>query len=253
MIWWIKQAKRANSERYSIALLNEEVSWLLNIFWEFEDNQLIVKFDITHQNEIFPLKMVYPVAFPETPPIILTIDKKRISGHQYGNGGELCLEYRPDNWHSDITGSMMILSAYKLISGERSLDGEKIEIPDGHNTTIGQEFRSSSNRYLVTPENIDFFYKLEPNRPYNAKVRWTLLQNKCTAIMETIENDGENIWSSKSAHSLNSFTSKGLIIYDAKGLFSREQQKKTKFAWHLQNWDSPTTSTIFYQKVIVSI
>lgn len=105
-MWWIKQAGRANAERSAIAKLDEEAAWLSVVSWPLEGNQFSVEFDITHKDELFSLKMIYPVSFPETPPSVMTRDQIRISGHQYGPGGELCLEYRPDNWEPSIGGAV---------------------------------------------------------------------------------------------------------------------------------------------------
>jgi len=224
MIWWIAQAQRANSELSMIAVLNEESAWLSRVLWRFEDKQLIVEFDITHKNELFLLKMIYPVAFPETPPLVLTRDKKRISGHQYAYGGELCLEYRPDNWNPNIDGSLIILSAYKLISGERPVDNKQMEIRDGHDITLGQEFRSVDFRYLVTLEIIEVFKSLNQNKPYTIKTRCSILQNKCTVIVEDIEDGSEEIFSSGSVHTCNSWNRDGLIIHDHEELFNKKPQ-----------------------------
>ena len=46
--------------------------------------------------DTFQLDLRYPQLFPETPPSVIPRDGRRISGHQYGRGGELCLEFRPD-------------------------------------------------------------------------------------------------------------------------------------------------------------
>jgi hypothetical protein len=76
----------------------------------------------------------------------------RWSSHQYGPGGELCLEYGPDNWHSDLTGADMVSSAHRLLQGERSSPLEETTVPSRHKTTLGQDLRGSFTRLLVTRE-----------------------------------------------------------------------------------------------------
>ena len=63
---------------------------------------------------------VYPSYYPDTPPSVYVRDGQQISSHQYGPDGELCLEWRADNWDPRVTGAMMIESAYRLITGESS-------------------------------------------------------------------------------------------------------------------------------------
>jgi hypothetical protein len=76
---------------------------------------------------------------------------ERWSSHQYGAGGELCLELGPDNWHQDLTGANMIESARRLLEGEASSPDQHGIVPSRHATTLGQDLRSRRLRLLVTP------------------------------------------------------------------------------------------------------
>jgi sulfur-carrier protein adenylyltransferase/sulfurtransferase len=71
-----------------------------------------------------------------------------VSGHQYGAGCELCLEFRADNWSPVITGAMMIESAHRLLVEE--VDDTAEPVLSAHRTTLGQEIRSSSLRLLIS-------------------------------------------------------------------------------------------------------
>jgi hypothetical protein len=77
-------------------------------------------------------------------------DAHRWSEHQYGPGGELCLEYGPDNWHPDITGADMISSAHRLLEGERPTPDQTAAVASRHKTTLGQDLRNTFSRLLVT-------------------------------------------------------------------------------------------------------
>lgn len=154
MSWWLTQARRARSERVNIADLQENVDWLKCEQWTISnDLHLSANFEITVADVKVPLKIVYPAFFPDVPPQIYPIGVIRLSHHQYGAGGELCLEIRPDNWEPEVTGAMMIESAYRLLSSEQKEDGEREEIPDAHRTTIAQDVRGKSFRLIISRED----------------------------------------------------------------------------------------------------
>jgi molybdopterin/thiamine biosynthesis adenylyltransferase len=150
LIWWIAQAVRAQAERAGIGELAERASWLSNISWRLApDLQLAADFDLKIGEKHIPLTLLYPAFFPDGAPSIISRDGVRLSGHQYGAKGELCLEHRPDNWSSDVTGAMMIESAYRLLSIE-SDTGEPA--PSAHRTTAAQDLRGAILRFLLTRE-----------------------------------------------------------------------------------------------------
>lgn len=150
MIWWLENPARARSERQSIANLAERVNWLRRVRWYLSNGAaLAVDFEIEHDGESVPLTMTYAEFHPNAPPIVVPRDGSRLSSHQYGAGGNLCLEYRADNWETTITGAMMIESAHRLIAGERDLDGP--ELPSAHAVSLGQSARGSYFRFLLTP------------------------------------------------------------------------------------------------------
>src|SRR6266566_3384248 len=121
MMWWIKNPDRLKREVVAIDTLRERETWLLAATARLirDGLQLWFDFDVVVNEETFPLTLKYPTYFPETPPIVMPRDGRRLSEHQYGDGGELCLEYRPDNWDPTVTGAMMIESNYRLLSRER--------------------------------------------------------------------------------------------------------------------------------------
>jgi molybdopterin/thiamine biosynthesis adenylyltransferase len=149
MIWWLENPARTNAERQGISDLTERVSWLSGVRWYLSDGAaLSVDFEIEHDSQNFPLTMTYAAFHPNAPPIVVPRDGSRLSSHQYGAGGNLCLEFRADNWETTITGAMMVESAHRLIAGERDADGR--ELPSAHHVSIGQSIRGWNFRFLVT-------------------------------------------------------------------------------------------------------
>jgi molybdopterin/thiamine biosynthesis adenylyltransferase len=114
--------------------------------------RLIWDADIFAAGLTFPISLRYPNHFPHSPPLVLPRGvEERWSSHQYGAGGELCLEYGPDNWHPDITGADMILSAHRLLQGERPATEVRGIVASRHRTTIGQDLRGKTTRFMLTP------------------------------------------------------------------------------------------------------
>lgn len=153
MSWWLTQAARARYERVAIADLQERADWLKHVKWNISDDlHLSADFEITTAAADVPLKITFPSFFPDVPPRIYPIGEVRLSRHQYGAGGELCLEIRPDNWEPEMTGAMMIESAHRLLSSEQEVHRERREVPDAHRTTIAQDVRGNLFRLIMSEE-----------------------------------------------------------------------------------------------------
>lgn len=161
MIWWLESPARVRSERQSISDLVERVDWLRGIRWHISnDAALAVDFEIEHDGGSVPLTMTYAEFHPHAPPIVVPSDGSRLSSHQYGTGGNLCLEHRADNWETTVTGAMMIESAHRLIVGERDADGP--DLPSAHYVSIGQRVRGSHFRFIVTPPLEEHLKAIKP-------------------------------------------------------------------------------------------
>jgi molybdopterin/thiamine biosynthesis adenylyltransferase len=154
MSWWLTQAARARCERVAIADLQERTDWLRHVKWSISDDlHLSADFEITVNGTVdVPLKITYPSFFPDVPPRIYPIGDVRLSRHQYGEGGELCLEIRPDNWEPVMTGAMMIESAHRLLANEQEVHGERRVVLDAHRTTIAQDVRGNIFRLIISEE-----------------------------------------------------------------------------------------------------
>lgn len=151
MMWWIRNPERLALELKAIEELRANEPWLVRSEVSLPRGLLIaVEFDIEVNGERLPFILRYPDFFPDTPPSVFPRDGRRHSDHQYGAGGELCLEYRSDNWDPSVTGAMMIASTHRLLVGEQPSPHERAVVPEAHVTTLGQELRSAAVRFLTT-------------------------------------------------------------------------------------------------------
>lgn len=152
MIWYVENHIRSRSEREALEALATSVDWLAPVGWRIDASlRLIWDVDISTTGRVFQVSLCYPNHFPYSPPLVLPRGSKdRWSSHQYGEGGELCLEYGPDNWHPDLTGAEMIVSAHRLLESEAGEANERGIVASRHKTTLGQDLRFAFDRFLVT-------------------------------------------------------------------------------------------------------
>ncbi len=152
-MWFIRDHERIKFEVEGIEALRDGYAWLGAVTNRMRTGlKFCVDFDLIVNGKTLPFTLEYPAFFPETPPSVIPRDGVRHSSHQYGPGGELCLEFRSDNWDPSFTGAMMIESTYRLLSGENPTANERAVVPSAHQDTIGQRLRGSSWRFLLSPE-----------------------------------------------------------------------------------------------------
>jgi sulfur-carrier protein adenylyltransferase/sulfurtransferase len=150
-MWWVKNPVRLKSEVAELEALRDHEAWLLSFTPSLlKGLTFAVEFDIEVGGEPFPFTLEYPAFFPDTPPKVTPRDGRRLSGHQYGAGGEMCLEYRSDNWDLSVTGAMMVESTYRLLAGERPTEDDRAVVPSAHQSTLGQRLRGTSGRFFLT-------------------------------------------------------------------------------------------------------
>jgi hypothetical protein len=150
-MWWIKDPDRLKGEVSAVDALREGEPWLSTATPRLTKALLLAfDFDLIVNGQILPFSLQYPTFFPEAPPSVIPRDGRQLSHHQYGTGGELCLEYRSDNWDPSVNGSMLIQSTYRLLSTERSGLEERSIVPSAHSVSLGQELRPWNFRFLLT-------------------------------------------------------------------------------------------------------
>lgn len=148
MPWFLSDPGRLAREQSEIARLVGHADWLTAAEWSFKEASLVVDFDVRVHGFDYELRLEYPALFASVPAVVLPRSPDaRLSGHQYGPGGPLCLEFRPDNWSSDVTGAQLIESTFRLLSTENpsgvAAGGWGGVVASAHALTRGQELRTS--------------------------------------------------------------------------------------------------------------
>jgi molybdopterin/thiamine biosynthesis adenylyltransferase len=166
LTWYIENPARFRSERFAIEALARDADWLNPGSWTIDSAvRAVFEAEIVVGGQRFPISLRYPAHFPHSPPLVLPRgDQSRWSHHQYGAGGELCLEYGPDNWHPDLTGADMLASAERLLDGERPQDGSEGIVASRHATTTGQNLSGDRLRFVTTRFTAAAFADLPPGQ-----------------------------------------------------------------------------------------
>lgn len=152
MKWAFDDPARFLHERAELDRLEAEASWLSTAWRIADDGSIAVDLDMAIHGRVFAGRMTYPGVFPDSPPYICPRDKtERWSDHQYGAGGSLCLQWRADNWHPDVTGADMVRSAHELLGTEQHPELPNA-VPSAHRLTAGQGMRGAGRRFVGTTE-----------------------------------------------------------------------------------------------------
>jgi molybdopterin/thiamine biosynthesis adenylyltransferase len=172
MIWYFENPERFRQERGALERLASSSAWLLPGEWRVDESlRVLCDADIVTSSRTYPVTIQYPNHYPHSPPLVLPRgSSERWSAHQYGPGGELCLEFGPDNWHPELTGADMIASAYRLLQGETRSPGQQAIVPSRHATTLGQDLHRRYLRLLVTRELHDIVASLPERAVVKANV-----------------------------------------------------------------------------------
>jgi molybdopterin/thiamine biosynthesis adenylyltransferase len=193
-MWFLENIPRLQKERREISRLLEE-DWLLDADWAFDNNRLCFIATIRAHDNLYPIKLVYPNVFPANPPSVYPQESnQRWSGHQYGIGGELCLEWGPDNWQEQITGANLLRSAHKLLMIENpgGEEGPRAKAPSRHSLTLGQEVRSAALRFICNSSLIDYLRSNPQQETGLVKIKLFSYLPVFTAFIASIEEpDGE--------------------------------------------------------------
>lgn len=204
MIWWLAQPSRARQESLAIAELENQHAWLRNVEWFIgKDARLSANFEVQRLGRVIPMSIHYPSFFPDMPPQVVPREAVLLSGHQYGSGGELCLEYRPDNWEASFTGAMMIESAHRLLEGEEPTEGVRAVVDSAHSTTVSQDVRSSKLRFLVSSGFASAIRSLEVCTPTQIEVSEHFTAKHWIAVPRRLGGDDDPLWTAEADVPLN--------------------------------------------------
>lgn len=157
MAWFLEDPGLLVREKGAVEQLGADADWLRGAVWGLRGG-LRLDAVIRARGHDYEITMVYPEVFPAAPPIVKPKNRdERWSGHQWGAGGSLCLEWGPDNWHPGITGAEMLESTYRLLSAENPLgEGPSLEVPSRHRLSVGQELRGKLLRFYAGDDLASF-------------------------------------------------------------------------------------------------
>lgn len=141
-LWWLTNFARLGSEKAAVEALAADEAWFSLTAWTIHEYRFAAVGVITAHGFDYPIRLVFPDQFPLVPPWVEPQDPDvKWSSHQYGKGGTLCLQLRPDNWTPHATGADMLRSAFSLLETENPLgDGGHARVPSAHRTTAIQEY-----------------------------------------------------------------------------------------------------------------
>jgi len=182
MKWAIHDPARFLRERLEFERLEQEVDWL-SCSWRVDSNLAIeVDIDLVVHGRTFAGRLTYPDAYPDTLPYIRPRDgAERWTIHQYGAGGSLCLQWRADNWHAQVTGADLVRSAFELLSTEQHPE-QPGTVPSAHRVTEGQSLRGEEHRFVATPGLLAALANV-PAQSTSRLTTHTLLHSSATVVV----------------------------------------------------------------------
>jgi sulfur-carrier protein adenylyltransferase/sulfurtransferase len=149
--WWLSDFRRVGVEKEAVEALARADDWFALTRWTINEFRFCAEGVITAHGVQYPVRLIYPDQFPNVPAWVEPQDSTvRWSNHQYGAGGILCLELRPDNWRPSATGAEVLRSAYGLLRAENPLgQGVKGKVPSGHRITDMQSYDWGQEPILI--------------------------------------------------------------------------------------------------------
>ena len=197
-MWFRDNLARLHKEREAIAALTAKVDWLPFIDWRIHNEEtLYLVVDIQAHGHPYPVAMLYPTNYPANPPTVIPREpNQHWSTHQYGYGGELCLEWGPDNWHEKLTGANFLRSAHKLLLAENPMEEgmSQIVAPSRHFLTLGQQLQSTSWRFVVNDDLISYTQSLPKNACGMAEIWIMCHRNEVTTFVRKLVLVNGKIW-----------------------------------------------------------
>ncbi|WP_247424627.1 ThiF family adenylyltransferase [Ralstonia pseudosolanacearum] len=193
MCWFITDPVRFLTERAAIDQLVAEGIGVENARWGVSGSNLALKVDadLRIADKVRTVTMIYPLIFPNAPPVVRPIGETTEWGaHQYRVSGDLCLEYRPDNWHPDLSGAVMLRSALKLMAADLGITHTSgWALPSAHNVTHGQQIRGNWCRMNMTAAGQAKLTSVTGTQPIKLHRCWGPLSMMVTLTNVTEQDD----------------------------------------------------------------
>ena len=196
MIWYLSDLARFQAEREGLEDFASANDWFVPLRWHIDDSiRLALEADIVAGGRAYPILLRYPDLFPYTPPSVFPRgDTSWWSRHQYGAGGELCLQYGPDNWTTDLTGVHLIESAHYLLEAENPISGEAGIVPSRHTDSLGQTLRSQYGRILLTRESQAFLSTVAVGVSRSGTLIITYHKESAVCVLNTVTCADKSTW-----------------------------------------------------------
>lgn len=156
-LWWMTKLARLRRERSAVEDLAARGEWFSLSRWICHRGLLCAEGTIIARGVNYPVRLVYPDQFPSTPAWVEPQGESDLwSKHQYGAGGPLCLELRPDNWDTSATGADVLRSAFNLLHAENPLGaGAKSTVPSAHQVGAVQSYDWGRQPVLIASGCLD--------------------------------------------------------------------------------------------------
>ncbi|MBS0234174.1 MAG: ThiF family adenylyltransferase [Proteobacteria bacterium] len=150
-LWWLGDFARLGQEKRAVEAIALREPWFKLDRWCFREGKLAALGTIFVEGQPYPVLLLYPDQFPEVPAWVEPQEDVRWSTHQYGRGGTLCLELRPDNWVASATGADVLRSAYNLLVSEKaSAQDPKVSgVPSAHDVGEVQSYDWGTHPVLI--------------------------------------------------------------------------------------------------------
>jgi molybdopterin/thiamine biosynthesis adenylyltransferase len=193
-IWFLDDPARLHREREAIRELESRATWLAGTSWLLERALALDAIIVVGARE-YPVRVTYPEFFPIVPPIVRPQEPDaRWSSHQYGSG-TLCLEWGPDNWHPDVTGSQMLESTHRLLSLEAHSESTGHDVvPSRHSLTVGQALRGSISRFYFGTAFRDYLGSIPSGSRGTFEFSSHWQGGEGLYLVQKIEMEGREAW-----------------------------------------------------------
>ena len=149
--WWLTDFARVGAEKAAVERLVGDEGWFVLSGWRINAFRFSADGVITAHGVEYPVRLIYPDQFPSVPAWVEPQNQEvQWSKHQYGKGGPLCLELRPDNWSPNASGADVLRSAYNLLGIENPLgDGEHNIVASSHQIGSVQSYDWGQEPILI--------------------------------------------------------------------------------------------------------
>lgn len=194
-LWFLADQARFRREREALVALANRIDWLNLGPCRFDAGCMVVDCDIDIGHQVYQAVLRFPETYPHSPPAIRPRDgQARWSIHQFGDGGDLCLEYRPDNWSPELMAWQMVESACRLLQGENPAPNEHARVASAHRTTEGQRLRTAFSRLPLTRALEERLRQLPPGAGVRGSSVLYLTGDNVISFITGLEFPDEDPW-----------------------------------------------------------